>query len=395
MSIIKSLLDTDAYKFTMTMAVFHTQSEAIVKYAFNCRNKGIKLGFLESKVNVELDSLCELTFAKSELKSLHSKMPYLKSDFLEFLRLLKLNRKYINVRNVDGDLKIYIEGPWIYTIWFEVPVLAIVNELYFKSLGSDAKTVELTGLERLHEKLERAIYVDDFTFADFGTRRRYSFEWHDKVIAETLDFFRNNGRAGEFFIGTSNVYMAIKYNIKAIGTMAHEWFQGHQQAHGVSIFDFQKVALERWSQEYRGLLGIALSDIIGFDAFLKDFDLHFSKLFDGCRHDSGDPFEWCERLINHYICLNIDPKTKTAIFSDGLDFTKAIKLFSAFYGRIKVSFGIGTNLTNDLGLQPLQIVIKMVEQNGRPTAKISDSPGKGMCEKPWFVDMLKNIFKLY
>jgi len=394
MGIIKSLLDTDAYKFTMAQAVFHTQPEAIVKYAFNCRNKGIRLGFLSPEVNKELDSLCNLEFKGSELKALRNKMPYLKDDFMEFLRLLKLNRKYIDVRNIDGELKVYVEGPWVYTIWFEVPFLAIVNELYFKSLNSDIIALELNGMERLHKKLEKIIYMDGFTFADFGTRRRYSFEWHDTIVAETLAFFEKNGRAKEFFIGTSNVYMAIKYDITAIGTMAHEWFQGHQQAHGVSIFDFQKVALERWSQEYRGLLGIALSDIIGFDAFLKDFDLHFSKLFDGCRHDSGDPFEWCHKLINHYVCLNIDPKTKTAVFSDGLDFPKAIKLFGAFKGSIKTSFGIGTNFTNDLGPTPLQIVMKMVEQNGRPTAKISDSPGKGMCEKPWFVDMLKKIFKL-
>jgi nicotinate phosphoribosyltransferase len=393
--IIKSLLDTDSYKFTMGQAVYHTQPEAVVKYKFNCRNKGVKLGYLLNEINCQLDSLCKLQFSKTELVQLKNKMPYLKDDFLEFLRLLKLNRKYINAENVDGELKIYIEGPWMYTIWFEVPVLAIVNELYFLSLGRDSETqINHFGVPRLNEKLEKIIYVDGFTFADFGTRRRYSFEWHDKLIGKTLEFFNKEGRANEFFVGTSNVYFAIKYNIKSIGTMAHEWFQGHQQARGVSLFDFQKSALERWSQEYRGLLGIALSDIIGFDAFLRDFDLHFSKLFDGCRHDSGDPVEWCEKLINHYVCMNIDPRTKTAIFSDGLDFPKAMKLFGMFKNRIKMSFGIGTNFTNDVGEMPLQIVIKMVEQNGRPTAKISDSPGKGMCEDPWFEDMLKRMFKL-
>lgn len=394
MGIIKSLLDTDAYKFSMGQAVFHTQPESFVKYKFTCRNKGVKLGFLVNKVNTELDSLCKLRFNSSELKALKDKMPYLKDDFMEFLRLLRLNRLYIKAQNVNDDLKIYIQGPWAYTIWFEVPVLAIVNELYFQSLNSNKIVIEAEGMKRLHNKLTDVLYVDGFAFADFGTRRRYSFDWQNKVIAETLHFFKSNGRSNEFFTGTSNVYFAIKYNIKAIGTMAHEWFQGHQQANGVSLFEFQKVALERWSQEYRGLLGIALSDIIGFDAFLKDFDLHFSKLFDGCRHDSGDPFDWGEKLIDHYIRLDIDPKTKSAVFSDGLTFPKAIKLFSVFYERIKVSFGIGTSFTNDLGPKPLQIVIKMVEQNRRPTAKISDSSGKGMCEQPWFVDLLKKMFKL-
>lgn len=394
MSIIKSLLDQDSYKFSMGQAVFHTQPDAWVKYKFTCRNKGIKLGFLADKVKKEVDQLCLLRFDTLELKALKEKMFYLKDDYMEFLRLLILNRKYIKIKNVKGELVIYVEGPWVYTIWFEVPVLAIANELYFRSLKSDKEMTHDIGLANLYTKLEQILYVDGFTFADFGTRRRYSFEWQDIVIDKTLKFFSKNERANEFFVGTSNVYFAIKYNIKAIGTMAHEWFQGHQQAHGVSLFDFQKVALERWAQEYRGLLGIALSDIIGFDAFLNDFDLHFSKLFDGCRHDSGDPFEWGEKLISHYINLGIDPRTKTAVFSDGLNMEKAIKLFCRFDGRINVSFGIGTNFTNDVGQVPLQIVMKMVEQNHKPTAKISDSKGKGMCEEPWFVDLLKKIFNI-
>ena len=394
MGIIKSLLDTDAYKFSMAQAVFHTQPDAWVKYKFTCRNEGVKLGFLAEDVKREIKELCNLSFTEKELVALQDKMPYLKDDFMEFLRLLKLNYKYISVKNINDELEIYVEGPWVYTIWFEVPVLAIANELYFKSIDSDSLIIEATGMKRLHTKLDQMLYVDGFTFADFGTRRRYSFEWQDKVINETLRFLSINERGNEFFTGTSNVYFAIKYNIKAIGTMAHEWFQGHQQAHGVSLFDFQKVALERWAQEYRGLLGIALSDIIGFDAFLKDFDLHFSKLFDGCRHDSGDPFKWGEKLISHYINLGIDPKTKTAVFSDGLDVEKAIKLFCRFDGRINVSFGIGTNFTNDVGQVPLQIVMKMVEQNHKPTAKISDSKGKGMCEHPWFVNLLKKMFDI-
>ena len=394
MSIIKSLLDQDSYKFSMSMAVFHTQPDAWVKYKFTCRNKGVKLGYLAEQVKDEIKKLCKLSFSEKELIALKDKIPYLKNDFMEFLRLLKLNYKYISVKNVNGELKIYVEGPWCYTIWFEVPVLAIVNELYFLSLKPDGKMTHDVGIANLYTKLGKAIYVDGFTFADFGTRRRYSFKWQDEVIEKTLKFFSKNQRTNDFFVGTSNVYFAIKYNIKAIGTMAHEWFQGHQQTHGVSLFDFQKVALERWSQEYRGLLGIALSDIIGMDAFLNDFDLHFSKLFDGCRHDSGDPFEWGEKLISHYVLMDIDPKTKNAIFSDGLDFPLAIRIFSHFNGRIKTSFGIGTNLTNDCGPVPLQIVMKMVEQNHRPTAKISDSSGKGMCEDIEFQNHLKHIYNI-
>ena len=394
MSIIKSLLDTDAYKFTMGMAVYHTQPDSWVRIKFNCRNKGIKLGFLAEQVKAEVKALCKLKFSDNELVQLQEKMPYLKDDYMEFLRLLQLNYKYITIRNVNGELEVEVYGPWAYVIWFEVPVLAIVNELYFAGFATDKAAVEIEGHKRLMAKLEKLQYVDGLKYADFGTRRRYSHDWQNIVIRETLKFYRNIQRSHEFFVGTSNVYFAIKYNLPAIGTMAHEWFQGHQQAKGVSLADFQKVALERWSQEYRGLLGIALSDIIGFDAFLKDFDLHFSKLFDGCRHDSGDPFAWCEKLISHYIQLGIDPRTKTAVFSDGLDVGKMIKLFSAFSGRIKVSFGIGTNLTNDMGLEALQIVMKIIEQNGNPTAKLSDSKGKGMCEQPWFEDLLRKTFNL-
>jgi len=391
MRIINSLLDTDAYKFSMAQGVLHTQPDAWVKYKFALRNDGIQLGYLAERVKREIKALCKLSFSDAELEALQDKMPFLKDDFMEFLRLLRLNYKYITVKDANGDLEIYVEGPWIYTIWFEVPVLAIVNELYFGPPYSISYKIAHDNLEA---KLEKIIHVDGFKFADFGTRRRYSFAWQNDVIGEIKEFFSDAGRAGEFFVGTSNVLLAINHNIKAIGTMAHEWFQGHQQAHGVGLLDFQKVALERWSQEYRGLLGIALSDIIGFDAFLEDFDLHFAKLFDGCRHDSGDPFEWCKKLIDHYIRLGIDPRTKTAVFSDGLDVDKAIRLFSEFNGRINVSFGIGTNLTNDVGFEPLQIVMKMVEQNRRPVAKLSDSKGKGMCEYPWFVKLLKKMFKL-
>ena len=181
------------------------------------------------------------------------------------------------------------------------------------------------------------------------------------------------------FVGTSNVHLAREFDLKPIGTMAHEWLMAHQQL-GPRLIDSQIAALDCWVREYRGLLGIALTDCITMDAFLADFDLYFAKLFDGLRHDSGDPLEWAEKAIAHYEKLGIDPMSKTLVFSDGLDLAKSLRLYRALSGRIHVSFGVGTNLTCDIpGVEPMNIVLKMIACNGQPVAKISDTPGKTQC----------------
>jgi len=380
--IINSLLSTDLYKLSMCQAVLHQCPPAIVSYAFKCRNKTIDFRPVIDSINSEIDHLCTLNFEQDELYYLKS-LRFLKSDFIDFLRLFKLNRNFIKCLCDDnGELSIRIEGPWLHTILFEVPVLAIVNECYFKSCQPDG------GISRLEEKIRRVKDLGDysFKFVDFGTRRRFSGKWQDYVVGRLANELPNN------FVGTSNVYLAKKYNIKPIGTMAHEWFQGWQQL-GPRLVDSQKVALQKWADEYRGDLGIALSDIVGMDAFLNDFDMYFAKLFDGCRHDSGDPWVWCQKLIEHYKSMGIDPRTKTAVFSDGLTIGRSLNLFDEFNGQIKTSFGIGTNLTNDfVSHDPLQIVIKMVQCNGGPTAKLSDSRGKIMCENEEFVKYLANVF---
>ena len=291
------------------------------------------------------------------------------------LRLLQLNRAHIMTYIEDGQLQIEIEGPLFLTVWFEVPVLAIVSELL-----CEERTDFKEGGKRLSEKikfLQDEVSNEPFRLVDFGTRRRGSHLWQEHVVHTLVN------EAGLHFAGTSNVYFAKRYGITAIGTMAHLWFMTFQRMKyrlGLS----QQAALDAWQREYRGDLGIALSDTGGFDWFLKDFDLFYAKLFDGCRHDSGDPFVWGEKLIKHYDKLGIDPMTKTAVFSDGLDIFKAVDLYRKFYKRINTSFGIGTNLTNDLGYTAPQIVIKMVECNGGPVSKRSDSKGKGMCEDPEF-----------
>ncbi len=197
------------------------------------------------------------------------------------------------------------------------------------------------------------------------------------------------------FIGTSNVYFAKKYNLKPIGTMAHEWIMAGQGQEDVSLRNSQKAMLQAWCNEYRGDLGIALSDTLGVDAFLEDFDLYFAKLYDGIRHDSGDPDVWARKVICHYSKLGVEPKTKTLVFSDGLTFETAAKIYNKFKFAAKVSFGIGTNLTNDFeDITPLQIVMKIVKCNGLPVAKISDSPDKGMCNDKEYLTYLKKVFNI-
>jgi nicotinate phosphoribosyltransferase len=395
MKIITSLIDTDFYKFSMMQAVFHNYTNVHVRYAFKWRNwhemhLNITLKDFAGRVKDQLNQLCELRFTDEELEYL-KQIPFLKNDFIEYLRLFKFNRNHIEVSSEDEKLKIIIQGPWLNTILFEVPVLAIVSELYTRNNGIKEEVWLSSAVKRFNEKVEY-LYNQDyeisrFMFGDFGTRRRANGLWHNEIIKKLT--IESTGCIGgpRFLTGTSNVLLAKTFNIKPLGTMAHEWIQAHQQL-GVRLIDSQKQALQVWANEYRGELGIALSDCITFDAFLADFDSYFAKLFDGCRHDSGNPFEWCEKLINHYKMLRIVPRTKTALFSDGLNFETAVELFKRYDKIIKTSFGIGTYLTNDCGFIAPQIVIKMTHCNWKPVAKVSDSPGKGMCENQEYLNYL-------
>jgi nicotinate phosphoribosyltransferase len=392
--IIKSLCDTDFYKFTMMQAVLHQYPSAHVRYAFKWRNEDlmklrIDIKDFAARVKQEVQHLCDLQFHPDELTFLRT-VPYFKPDFFEYLRLFQLNSKYIRVYTENDGLRITIEGPWVSTILFEVPVLAIVSQLYTENSDTTKAIWLPEARKRLDAKLQmldNAIHPEqNFSFADFGTRRRADFEWQGEALSYTKERF------GRFLAGTSNLYYAKELGLKPIGTMAHEWLQAHQQL-GPRLFDFQKAALQTWADEYRGELGIALSDVVGFRAFLKDFDRYFALLFDGCRHDSGDPVWWAEGLIDHYKRLRIDPRTKTAVFSDGLSFEVAIDLFRRFHNQINVGYGIGTYFTNDCGFIAPQIVIKMVDCYGRPVSKVSDSAGKGMCEDGEFDHWLRRVIE--
>ena len=406
--IISSLLDTDLYKFTMMQVVLHQFPGAQVEYRFKCRNpaldpetgqSGRPLAAYASEIRDEIRLLCNLHFQDTELAYLRS-MRFIKSDFVDFLELFRLNEKYVTVSALpSGEIDITIRGPWLHTILFEIPVLAIVNEVYFRNTQSLPDLLE--GRRRLDVKIGqlRAEGLSDLKIADYGTRRRFSNAWHEevlRVLSARLGTGHSPGPAvgvGGQLAGTSNVLYAMKLGLVPLGTMAHEYLQACQ-ALGPRLRDSQIYAFESWAKEYRGDLGIALSDVYGMSAFLRDFDLFFCKLFDGARHDSGDPFDWGERMLEHYSRNRVDPRTKTLIFSDALTVPRTIELYHRFRGRCQLAFGIGTNLTNDLGYEPLQIVIKMVRCNGQPVAKLSDTPSKNMCDDEKYLAYLRQVFDI-
>ncbi|MFO1231829.1 MAG: nicotinate phosphoribosyltransferase [Paenacidovorax caeni] len=389
--IITSLLDTDLYKFTMMQVVLHQFPGAQVEYRFRCRNAGVALAPFVNEIREEIRALCSLRFQDAELAYLRS-LRFIKSDFVDFLGLFKLGEKYVQVTPLpSGEIDITIQGPWLHTILFEIPVLAIVNEVYFRNTQKVPDFPE--GRRRLDAKIGQlqAPGLAELKIADYGTRRRFSRAWHEEVL-RVLCSRLGTGMHGQF-AGTSNVLYAMKLGVTPLGTMAHEYLQACQ-ALGPRLRDSQVFGFEVWAKEYRGDLGIALSDVYGMSAFLRDFDLYFCKLFDGARHDSGDPFAWGERLLQHYRDNRVDPLTKTLIFSDALTVPRTIELFQRFHGRCQLAFGIGTNLTNDLGYEPLQVVIKMTRCNGQPVAKLSDTPGKGMCDDEKYLAYLRQVFDI-
>lgn len=379
---VYSLLDNDLYKFTMAQCVFHNFPNVPVEYDLSIRSKDIDLRPFKEEIEREIRQLDSLMLHPTEYNYLRS-IRFLSKDFVDWFKLFKFNTtEHIVLTEEDNNLKLTIKGNWLDTIFYEVPLLAIISESYHTSDGS-MKLAEC--MERLNSKVDLIqSYGDEFKFAEFGTRRRNSYLIHDHVIGYLSNTVPNN------LVGTSNVHFAMKYNINPIGTIAHEMIQCSQVL--FPLKSHQKDIMDLWNKEFDGDVGIMLSDTLGTDAFLRDFTYKFAKSFDGVRQDSGDPFEIGYKIVNHYKSFGIDPKTKTIIFSDSLDIPKAIGLYNEFKDKIKVSFGIGTNLTNDCGGVPLSIVIKVQECNGFPVAKISDTPEKAMCRNVAYLDYLKSIF---
>ncbi len=381
--IIESLLDTDLYKFNMDQVIFHKHTDLSGEYFFLCRNPGVVFTReMYAEINAQIDHLCSLRFTRRELDYLRS-IRYIKGDYVEFLRLWHPIRDYVETSlSRDGELSVVVRGPLFSAMQFEIYLLEIVNEVYFR-MKYDYEALKSAAEARLDAKIE-AFQSGKYTFnfAEFGCRRRLSREWEDEVV-------RRLSQETNACVGTSNVYLAMKYGLKPIGTYAHEFVQMYQGIDSIPLAYTNHYALEDWYDEYRGDNGTALSDTLTTDLFLLDFNRAMVNNFNGVRHDSGNPFSWGEKLIAHYQKYGVDPKTKLLLFSDSLDFDRAQALYDHFRDRIKVSFGIGTFCSNDTGVEPLNIVIKLQTVNGRAVAKLSDTPGKSMCRDEEYLEYLR------
>lgn len=390
--IITSLLENDAYKFSMGQAIYHQFPGYKTTWEFRCRNKGIHFTkeMVEDIIN-EIRLYCTLRFTEQELAYLKETTPWIKGNYIDFLHLWHPNFDDIHVSDkADCGLAITATGTWLNTSMYEVPILAIVNEVYFRhaydydSLFDDFRR----RTDAKFDMLKTGKWYAG-TFSEFGLRRRLSAQAQAYVV-EKFAHLNDTMHSASTFVGTSNVLLAKENNVKKVGTQAHEWIMGVGQGnprHNPAYSNYY--AMKAWIEEYGVQNGIALTDTIGTKTFLKDFDLTFATLFSGVRHDSGDPYKWGDMMLDHYAKLGIDARTKTLLFSDSLDFERADKLFRYFNDKTNVAFGIGTYLANDTYVEPLNIVMKMVRCNGSDVAKVSDAPGKGMCCNPGYVDYIK------
>lgn len=389
--IITSLLENDMYKFSMGQAIYHQFSNYKTTWTFKCRNTDVKFtAEMVEEIKEQIKAYCGLRFTEDELTYLEN-IKWIKGSYVDFLRLWQPRFEDFEITaDAECGLSIETRGTWLNTSMYEIPTLAIVNEVYFR-MNYNYDTLITSFKERLEEKFANLKsgkwYVG--VFSEFGLRRRLSAEAQELVV-EKFSHLNDTAHCASRFVGTSNVYLAKKFGLTPVGTMAHEWImcvgQGNHK-HSPAYSNWY--ALDAWVKEYGVLNGTALTDAITTDCFLKDFQLTYATLFSGVRHDSGDPIEWGEKMIEHYENLGIDAKTKTLLFSDSLNFERADKLFRHFNGRAKVAFGIGTYLSNDTIATPLNIVMKTTLCNGQDVAKISDTPGKGMCKNPAYIDYLQ------
>lgn len=387
--ILTTLLDTDAYKLHMQQAVFHRYQKVSVVAEFRCRGDDL-LGIYADEIIRQITAMQSLVLSGEEADYLAG-LPFFKQDYLDWLRQFRYDPSQVRVRNNQGKLDIRISGPWLEVIMWEVPLLALISEVVHRHRSSLVQPEH--AVDRLQSKLvdfkqlTADLDMSRFKLMDFGTRRRFSRDVQSAIVTTLQQDF-------PWLVGSSNYDIARRLNIAPVGTQAHEWFQAHQQISPV-LANSQRAALQAWLEEYPHSLGIALTDCITMDAFLRDFGQHFASSYQGLRHDSGDPVEWGEKAIAHYEKLGIDPRSKTLVFSDNLDLDKAVDLYRHFGQRADVIFGIGTRLTCDIPqVKPLNIVIKLVECNGKPVAKLSDSPGKTICQDKAFVRALRKAFDL-
>lgn len=378
---INHLTDNDLYTFTVGKAVLDTFPDANFEYNFINR-KGTRFNdaFFD-KLQANVDNMANLRLHSTEKLWMKHSIPFLSLDYLDYLSNYRFDPSEVQIKNVDGNLDLKIVGPGHRTIFWEVPLLATISQCYYETVdtewssGINKANWILDQAKRAKDKgdlIENAIISPKFL--EFGTRRRRSFDTQKVVINEL--------RHVSSFMGTSNVYMAMTFDLKAHGTMSHQWIMANAALESLRYAN--RYALNNWNKVYKGDLGIALPDTFGVEAFFGDFDKQLARLFDGVRHDSGDPFEFADKVVKHYRKLRLNPMSKTIVFSDSLDIALVLKLqtYCEKIG-IRCGFGIGTHFTNDFpGSPALNIVIKLravqAEQNAPWTqvVKLSDVPTK-------------------
>jgi nicotinate phosphoribosyltransferase len=391
----KSHLDNDVYKFHMGAFFWHLYRDLPVEYAYKCRDPQINLQCIYNELIECLSEIHLISLQKDEQKWLFENTKVTQDYLVNFLRGFRFNSEQVDIKKIitNPGLDIRIKGPLQEASLWEMPLMSIISELYFRKkykrnydeIINSAKKDLIFKINKLLSDLNNSSLM--FLFSEFGTRRRLSFDLHDfavKTIQEMIP---------QCLVGTSNMYLAKKYNIKAVGTQAHEAFMLYQAL--VHPEDSQKRFLKDWIEFYRGWLGICLTDTLGPKKWDIDFTKDLMMDYTGQRHDSGDPYHWGNERISAYELKGIDPKEKTLLFSDNLNFDKALALSKTFSNKINISHGIGTFITNNIPSLPehkaLNQVIKIVRVNGRPVAKLSDDPMKSQCEDPIFLEYVKHI----
>lgn len=382
---VKDILDNDQYKFTMQQAVCMLYPRAVVRYDFiNRGNREFPVGF-GSELKRIVDTFRDFALTKDGKNFLREKCYYFNPVYIDFLNGYRFDPTEVIIEQEGSVLKCYVQGPWYRTILWEPPLMAVISQLYFEMTGG----TKLTRKQRKEINRKKAMALKELgvLVAEFTTRRRYSHENHNEVV---IDFKKYGGNS---FIGTSNLFMAMQHNETPIGTQAHEWFQFHAALFGFRMAN--EMAMKKWVDVYQGNLGIALPDTFTTDIFLRSFNSLYARQFDGMRHDSGDPIKFINKVVKHYKKLRIDPTSKTLVFSDGINNINTVsEIHNACKGVVKDAYGIGTWLGNDVGVHPLNMVIKMTgcynDGEWLRTIKLSDDKGKNTGDKKT-IELCKQI----
>lgn len=371
---IKSILDSDSYKFSMAQAVLEHYPAVRVKYRFFNRNKNHKFDerFL-GRLDFAIRNMAQLKLQDYEYEFLKRKVPYFKPAFLEWLRNYRFDPSEVHASVKDGELSIEIEGLWCRTILWEVDLLALVSETFYSTYHMDER-IELEWIDEITSRKGAALTEAGCVFSEFGTRRRRSFQFQERVNRVLFSQFYGKG-----FVGTSNVYFSMLNDAAPKGTVAHEWTSAISALESLRHANYY--SMQKWVETYNTELGTVLPDTFGLDPFFKNFNRRFAMLHDSIRHDSGCPFKFTDRVIDHYKSLSIDPNSKTIIYSNALDVSTTLDIQKYREGEIKKAYGIGTHFSNHPPYgchEPLNIVIKLWEVEGIPVVKLSEDASKSI-----------------